>query len=94
MDLKTCMSFTGKREFYVVKYKAGVDSGKKLQYVDIDFYMASGWNASETMSMAETVPFAQGSYNSATWSMTPMGVITDTPRGTATRSDIQKLAKR
>lgn len=85
MDLKTCMTFTGKREEYVVKYKAGVDNAGCLQFVHMDLHTNAGWTTSESLSIAETITFAQNSYNSCTWTMTPIGIITDTPRSTACR---------
>ena len=80
------MSFTGKRECYIAKYKAGVNAENKLQFVDIQFFTECGWSASEVLTLAETIPTAQNGYNSVSWSMTPIGVITDKPRGTATRA--------
>ena len=86
MDLKSNMSFTGKRECYIAKYKAGVNVENKLQFVDVQIFTECGWSAGEAMSQAETIPTAQGPYNSVSWNMTPVGVITDKPRGTATRA--------
>ena len=85
MDLKSCMSFIGKRENYLVKYKAGADANNKLQYVDCDMFVDCGWNPSESMGIAEAIPFSQGAYNSTSWNMNPFGVITDHARETAVR---------
>ena len=86
MDIKSNMSFTGKRENYIGKYKAGVNSENKLQSVDMEFYTECGWSAAECLTLAETIPTAQGCYNSVAWDMKPIGVITDKPRGTAVRA--------
>ena len=86
MDLKSNMSFIGKRECYNGKYRAGVDAEEKLQFVDITIFTECGWSAAECMTLAECIPCAQGAYNSVSWSITPIGVITDKPRGTATRA--------
>jgi xanthine dehydrogenase/oxidase len=86
MDLKTNMTFTGMREPYVAKYKAGVDKDGLLQFVETKMYAETGWNASECLSLAEAVPFAQNAYHATTWDMTPIGVVTDKPRNTACRA--------
>lgn len=85
MDLKSNMSFIGLREPYIVKYKAGVDSSNKLQFVDCNFFGDCGYSTSEFFSMAELLQFAQNAYNATSWTMTPIAVVTDKPRGTATR---------
>ena len=86
MDLKSNMAFTGKREPYVAQYKAGVDSAGLLKYVDITINADVGWSVAEALSMAETIPFTQNAYHSVSWNLTPVGIITDKPRGTATRA--------
>ena len=59
MDLKTNMTFTGMREPYLAKYKAGVDKNGLLQYVDVDLNAETGWTTAECLTLAETVPFTQ-----------------------------------
>ena len=86
MDLKSNMAFTGKREPYVAQYKAGVDSAGLLQYVDITINADVGWSVAEALSMAEGMLFTQNAYHSVSWNLTPVGIITDKPRGTAVRA--------
>ena len=86
MDLKTNSEFTGKRGDYLAKYKAGVDSNGLIQFVDITFNTDVGWSSAEGLSIGEVIPFAQNAYNSASWNMTPIGVITDKARATACRA--------
>lgn len=86
MDLKSNMAFIGKREPYLFKYKAGVDSDHKLQYIEADIFANCGWTQSECLTLMETMPFSQNAYNSCAWSLKPYAVLTDTPRATATRA--------
>ena len=86
MDLKTNMEFTGKRGDYLAKYKAGVDSNGLIQFVDIDLNTDVGWSSAEGVTAGEAIPFAQNAYNSASWNIIPIGVLTDKARATATRA--------
>ena len=86
MDLKSIMSFIGMREEYYAQYKVGVDQAGMLQSVDITINVGCGWTASESMTIAEALPFAQNVYNSKAWTLTPKGIILDIARGTATRA--------
>ena len=57
-----------------------------MQFVDIDFFTEAGWSPAELLSLCETLPTAQNAYHSISWNMKPFAVITDKPRGTATRA--------
>ncbi len=87
MDLKSNMAFTGLREPYVANYKAEVDpTTQKLNHIEVTFHADCGWTASECLSMAETMTFAQNAYTAKSWDLTPVGILTDRPRGTAVRA--------
>lgn len=84
-SLSSAMKFSGKRFPFLTRYKAGFTEEGKVEVLDLELFMDSGWNNSNQFVFAELLHQIDQGYYVPNWRLKPYMMKTNKPAAAPVR---------